>query len=82
MGKVAFKFANLCKLIDAVQACIIKKKIRSAKAKAEDRKKALQMLEDEVSDKKKDSKDSHGFQEEEDDEEDDEHSGHTIRLGE
>ena len=41
MGKVAFKFANLCKLIDAVQSCIISQKIKSAKAKAEDRKKAL-----------------------------------------
>ncbi len=48
MCKLGYKFFNLCRLIDAIQACMKTRKIARAKAKAENRKKALEMLQDEI----------------------------------
>ena len=42
--KVCYKGANLCKLVDGLQACIKSRNVARAKAKAENRKKALEML--------------------------------------
>ena len=49
--KVSYRFANMCKLVDAVQACLKQRHIATAKAKAENRKKALKMLQNEISKK-------------------------------
>ena len=54
--RVTYKFANLCKLVDGIQACLKSRNIALAKAKAENRKKALKMLQNEI-DKKEEDKD-------------------------
>ena len=51
LAKVGYKAANMCKLIDALQSCLKKRQIAKAKAKAENRKKALKMLQNEISKK-------------------------------
>ena len=51
LAKVGYKAANMCKLIDALQSCLKKRQIANAKAKAENRKKALKMLQNEISKK-------------------------------
>ena len=38
----------MCRLVDGVQACLKKRHIEKAKAKAENRKKALEMLKNEI----------------------------------
>ena len=45
--KVGYMVFNMCRIIDAIQACMKTRKIARAKAKAENRKKALEMLQDE-----------------------------------
>lgn len=63
MCKVTYKFFNLCKLVDGIQACLKSRSVAEAKAKAENRKKALKMLEKEISDKKNDDEEGEGDEE-------------------
>ena len=55
IGRVGHKFFNLCKLLDGIQACLRARNVAHAKSKAENRKKALEMLQDEI-DKKEEAK--------------------------
>lgn len=83
LSKVTYKFFNMCKLIDGIQACIKKRQLAKAQQKAENRKKALKMLQREVSGKNDEEQVAEGWlcDEEEgqvrdvDDEDDDEESG-------
>jgi len=56
MTKVAYKAANICKLVDGVQACLKARNVAHAKTKAENRKRALEMLQDEIDKKETDEK--------------------------
>jgi len=48
MCKVCYKVANLCKIVDGMQSCLKKRQIAKAKTKAENRKKALKMIQKEI----------------------------------
>ena len=49
--KICYKVGNMCKFVDAMQSCLKKRQIMNAKKKAEDRKKALEMLKSEINTK-------------------------------
>lgn len=51
--KVVYKAANLCRVVDGLQAMLKKRHIAKAKAKAENRKKALEMLEQDIHENEK-----------------------------
>jgi hypothetical protein len=46
--ELVYRLFNACKLVDCIQGCIKKRKVIQAKKKAENRKKALQMLKKEI----------------------------------
>ena len=52
---MAYKIANLCKAVDGIQACLRARNVAHAKSKSENRKKAMQMLQNEI-DKKEEEK--------------------------
>ena len=60
IAKVCYKAANLCKVVDACQSCIRSRQVANAKAKAENRKKALEMLQNEIDKKEDDCDDNSG----------------------
>lgn len=72
LTKVSYKVANMCKLVDGLQSCLKKRQIAKAKAKAENRKKALKMLQNEISKKDDEEEDEEsGFRKEKTEDDDD-----------